>query len=156
MAQENGWHDEKVRAAGAEFSVIKGGKGGKPILILHDEIGHPGWLKWHSSLAHDRTLIIPGHPGFGRTPRLEWISDVRDLASVYARFVREQGLAPVDVIGFSLGGWVAAEMAVADPKLFRRMVLVAPTGVLPTEGDAADHYVRPPQGEILDLYNYTV
>lgn len=147
MAQqqpENGWHEEKVRAAGADFSVVRGPEGGKPLLVLHDELGYPGWFKWHSSLAPDHTLIIPGHPGFGRTPRLEWISDVRDLASAYARFVREQELAPIDVIGFSLGGWVAAEMAVADPKLFRKMVLVAPTGV------------RPPQGEILDLYNYSV
>jgi len=147
MAQqlpENGWRDEKISAAGAEFSVVKGPEAGPPLLVLHDELGYPGWLKWNSTLARDRTLIIPGHPGFGRTPRLEWISDMRDLASAYARFVREQRLAPIDVIGFSLGGWLAAEMAAADPKLFRKMVLVAPTGV------------RPPQGEIMDLYNYTV
>jgi pimeloyl-ACP methyl ester carboxylesterase len=144
MAQEsNGWRDEKVRVAGAEFALIEGGSG-RPLLVLHDELGHPGWLGWHSSLARDHTLVIPGHPGFGRTSRLEWVMDMRDLASIYGRFVRERGLAPVDVVGFSLGGWLAAEMAVANPKQFRRMVLVAPTGV------------RPPQGEILDLYNYTV
>jgi pimeloyl-ACP methyl ester carboxylesterase len=141
---EQGWHDEKVRAAGVEFFVVKGGDAGGPILVLHDEIGHPGWLKWHSSLSLDHRLIIPGHPGFGRTPRLEWILDMRDLASAYSRFVREQTLAPVDVVGFSLGGWLAAEMAAADPKIFRKMVLVSPTGI------------RPTKGEILDLYNYTV
>jgi pimeloyl-ACP methyl ester carboxylesterase len=144
MAQENGYHDEKVHAAGAEFSVVKGPEGGRPLLVLHEELGYSGWLKWHTSLARDRALIMPGHPGFGRTPRLEWVSDMRDLASAYGRFIREQGLAPIDVVGFSLGGWLAAEIAVADPKLFRKMVLVAPTGI------------KPPQGEIMDLYNYTV
>ena len=146
MAQqlsENGYHDEKVRAAGAEFSVVKGPEGGRPLLVLHEELGYSGWLKWHTAIAREHALIIPGHPGFGRTPRLEWVSDMRDLASAYARFVREQALGPVDVIGFSLGGWLAAEMAVSDPKLFRKMVLVAPTGI------------KPPQGEIMDLYNYT-
>jgi len=146
MAQpsENGWHEEKVRTAGADFSIIKGPKSGRPLLVLHDELGYPGWLNWESLLARDHTLIVPGHPGFGRTPRLEWVSDIRDLAAAYARFIREQGLAPIDVIGFSLGGWLAAEIAVADPNLFRRIVLISPTGL------------RPPQGEILDLYNCTV
>jgi len=80
------------------------------------------------------------HPGFGRTARLDWITSVRDLASFYQRIVREQKLAPIDVIGFSLGGWIAAEMAVNNPAHFRRMVLVAPFGI------------RPPRGEIFDLY----
>ena len=65
---------------------------------------------------------------------------MRDLASFIARFVREQNLAPIDVIGFSLGGWLAAEMAANDPDLFSKMVLVAPVGI------------RPPEGEIKDLF----
>jgi pimeloyl-ACP methyl ester carboxylesterase len=54
--------------------------------------------------------------------------------------VREQNLAPIDVIGFSLGGWIAAEMAASDPALFSKIVLVAPAGV------------RPPEDEIMDLF----
>ena len=72
-------------------------------------------------------LIIPLHPGFGATPRADWIWNIRDLAGFYARFIREQKLDPVDVIGFSLGGWVAAEMAANNQDQFRRMVLVAPS-----------------------------
>ena len=49
MAQENGWHDEKIRAAGAEFSVVKGPEGGRPLLMLHEELGYPGWFKWHTA-----------------------------------------------------------------------------------------------------------
>ena len=66
--------------------------------------------------------------------------NIRDLASFIARFVREQNLAPIDAIGFSLGGWVAAEMAANDPGLFSKLVLVAPVGI------------RPPEGEIKDLF----
>jgi len=110
------------------------------LLVLHEELGYPSWMKWNETLSERRTLVTPLYPGFGRTPRAEWISNVRDLACFLARFVREQGMAPVDVIGFSLGGWLAAEMAANDPNLFSKMVLVAPVGI------------RPPEGEIMDLF----
>jgi len=133
------WHQDTVKVDGTDLAVIKGGSG-RPLLVLHEEMGHPGWLKWHTELARDHSLLIPLHPGFGITPRADWIWNVRDLAGFYARFVREQKLAPVDVIGFSLGGWVAAEMAANNQEQFRRMVLVGAAGI------------RPPQGEILDIF----
>ena len=57
------------------------------------------------------------------------MNSVRDLASVYARMLREEGLDDIDVIGFSFGGWVAAEMIASYPGQFRRCVLVAPGGI---------------------------
>jgi pimeloyl-ACP methyl ester carboxylesterase len=93
-------------------------------------------------MAREHSLIIPLHPGFGVTPRADWIWNIRDLAGFYARLIREQKLDPLDVIGFSLGGWVAAEMAANNQGQFRRMVLVGPVGVRPPEG----------QGEILDIF----
>jgi pimeloyl-ACP methyl ester carboxylesterase len=84
--------------------------------------------------------VTPLYPGFGKTPLTDWIATVRDLATFIARFVREQGLAPIDVIGFSLGGWIAAELAASDPNLFSKIVLVAPVGI------------RPPEGVIMDLF----
>jgi len=133
------WREETVRVDGTDLLVIKGGTG-KPLLVLHDELGHPGWLAWHRALARRRTLLIPLHPGFGRTDRAEWMLSIRDLAGSYARYVKENGVGPLDVVGFSLGGWIAAEMAASNPTQFRRMVLVGPAGI------------RPPQGEILDVF----
>jgi pimeloyl-ACP methyl ester carboxylesterase len=137
------WIEDRIRSGDIDLAVVRGGSG-EPLLVLHEELGYPGWLRWQSALALKRTLLIPMHPGFGRTPRLDWITSVRDLAAFYGRLLREQKLAPIDVIGFSMGGWIAAEMAADNPSQFRRMVLVAPTGI------------RPPQGEIFDLYNVTV
>jgi pimeloyl-ACP methyl ester carboxylesterase len=100
---------------------------------------------------------IPLHPGFGVTPWADWITSVRELAGFYSRFVREQKLAPVDVVGFSLGGWVAAEMAACNPEQFKRMVLVAPMGIRPPEGEMLDffHMMAPQQfiATILDPSN---
>ncbi|MBV8054890.1 MAG: alpha/beta hydrolase [Deltaproteobacteria bacterium] len=142
MADQANWTEEKFRVGEAELQVIKGGRG-KPLLIFHGELGDPGWLTWHSALAAERTLWIPQHPGFGKSAYVDWIMDMRDLAAFYSRFAREQNLAPVDVIGFSMGGWLAAEMAAQNVHQFTRMILVGAAGL------------RPPSGEIMDMFTVT-
>jgi len=129
--------EEKLKVAGAELVMLKGGSG-KPLLIFHDELGYPGWMTWNETLAHDRTLLIPMQPGFGKTPRIEWIMNFRDLAGYYSQVLREMKLTPIDVIGFSAGGFIAAEMAAADPSIFSHMILVAPMGIRPHEGEIWD------------------
>jgi pimeloyl-ACP methyl ester carboxylesterase len=140
MAEQ--WAEEKIRVGETELCVLKGGQG-KPLLYLHGELGFEGWCKWHAALAQKRSLIVPLHPGFGRSQTADWIMDMRDLAAFYTRFIREQNLAPIDVLGFSLGGWIAAEMAVANCHQLNKMILVGAAGL------------RPPQGEIMDMYTVT-
>jgi pimeloyl-ACP methyl ester carboxylesterase len=139
---DQGWKEVKYKVGDNELQVITGGTG-KPLLVLHGELGFPGWLKWNAALAAKRTLCIPLHPGFGKSPLADWIMDARDLASFYSRFIREQKLAPMEVIGFSLGGYLAAEMAIANAAQFTKMVLVGATGM------------RPPSGEIMDMFTVT-
>ncbi len=137
------WDEETVRTGGVDLVMVKGGSG-KPLVILHDELGYTGWMTWNERLAEERTLLIPQQPGFGKTPRLDWIQDYRDLGAFYARMLREMGLEGIDAIGFSAGGFIAAEMAAANPKIFSRMVLVAPMGI------------KPAAGEILDFFSLTI
>ncbi len=140
MASE--WREEKVHVAGADLTFVKGGKG-KPLLVLHEELGYPGWLQWHSELARDHEVLIPLQPGFAKTERIDWIANIRDLAGFYGRVIRELKLTPVDVIGFSTGGWIAAEMAAQNFQQLHRMALVAAAGI------------RPPTGEIMDIFTVT-
>jgi len=138
-AQE--WKEENVRIAGIEMPVIRGGSG-KPLLVLHDELGWAGWLEWCRALARDHTLIIPMAPGFSRAPRVGWVESVRDVACIYGQLIRDLKLDIPDVLGFSFGGWLAAEMIANNPHQFRRSILVGPGGVRPPAG----------QGEIMDLF----
>ena len=137
------WTEETTHVADAELTFVKGGTG-RPLLILHDELGYPGWMTWNGKFAESRTLIIPLQPGFGKTPRLDWIRNYRDLAGFYSQVVREMKLEPIDVIGFSAGGFIAAEIAAADPRIFSHMVLVAPMGI------------KPGDGEIMDIFPITI
>ncbi len=133
------WTEERLQAAGAELQILKGGSG-DPLLVLHDEMGQPGWLQFHEQLAQRYTVYAPSHPGFGVTDRLDWIMNMRDSATWYLWALEELGLSNLNVVGFSLGGWLAAEMATQNPQVFRKMALAAPAGILP------------PTGEILDMF----
>jgi pimeloyl-ACP methyl ester carboxylesterase len=147
------WREDIVRVGDTDLVVITGGSG-TPLLVLHEELGWPGWLKWNTALAEKYTLLIPQHPGYSRTPRAEWIASVRDLGGFYANYLLEQNLAPIDVIGFSFGGWIAAEMAASNPHQFRKMILVAPMGIRPCEGEIFDFFqVMAPQHLVMTVHD---
>ena len=131
--------EERLQVAGTEMQVLKGGSG-EPLLVLHDEMGQPGWLQLHEELAKNYTVYAPSLPGFGVTDRLDWVMNVRDIATWNLWAMEDMGLSNPNVVGFSLGGWIAAEMATQSPGAFRKMALAAPAGILP------------PTGEILDMF----
>ena len=128
-----------ITVGDTELVMLSAGDGA-PLLVLHDELGFSGWLHWTRDLGVHRRLLVPLQPGFGKTPRLEWVADYRDLASFYLRLVRELDLAPVDVVGFSAGGYLAAEMASSCPEAVGHLALVAPLGLRPAEGEIFDFF----------------
>jgi pimeloyl-ACP methyl ester carboxylesterase len=134
-----------IRVGDVDVAVVRGGEG-PPLLVLHDELGYPGWMTWNKSLSEKRQLVIPLQPGYGHTDKLDWIRSYRDLAGFYARMVREQGWGRIDVIGFSAGAYTAAEMAAACPEMFNKVVLVGPLGLRPAAGE----------GEIFDFLAVTI
>ena len=143
------WTEDIIAVAGVNLQMVKGGAG-EPLLILHDEIGHHAWLRYHESLAQHYSVQIPSHPGFGKTPSLDWIMNVRDLAGWYLQAIDELGMGPVNVAGFSLGGWLAAEMATMCPHQFKKLVLVSPLGIKPPVGDIYDIFLEVAQKVITD------
>ena len=138
------WTEEIVSVAGTTMQIVRGGVG-PPLLLLHDEMGHPGWLRFHQSLSQSYALTIPSHPGFGQSPHVDWVMGMRDLATWYLRALDELNLGPVNTVGLSLGGWLAAEMAAMCPHQFRRLVLVDCPGILPPEGEIFDIFLSVPR-----------
>lgn len=129
---------EKVeKAGGAELAIVRGGTG-KPLLMLHDELGFPGWMGWNEALAAEHEFIIPRQPGFDKSPRQDWIRSFRDLGGYYSRVLREMKLEKIDVVAFSAGAYIAAEMVASNPAVFDHMALVGPMGLRPESGVIAD------------------
>ena len=88
---------------------------GQPVLLLHGGAGPFSVAGFASTLsAAGYRVIVPVHPGFDGTPRPAGLTTMAGLAAVYASLLRELDLTGTCVIGNSIGGWVAAELALAE------------------------------------------
>jgi len=131
------WTTESVRVAGHALPFLKGGSG-DPLLVLHQDIGHPAGLPFYDLLARTFTVYLPSHPGYEGSDRPDWLRNVRDVAVMYQSLLAERGLTGVSLLGLGFGGWIAAEMATMAPAAFRRLVLVGAMGIRPAAGEILD------------------
>ncbi len=131
------WTDEFVAVAGERLRLLRGGSG-DPLLVLHHDIGNPGWLPFHQRLAERFDVLAPSHPGYDQSSRPAWMRSVRDMAIVYQWLLADLELSEVTLVGLGFGGWIAAEMASMAPAGFKRLVLVGAMGIQPAEGEILD------------------
>ncbi len=117
-----------IAIAGAELELFEAGEG-SPILFLHDANGFVPEHPYVNLLAARHRLIAPSHPGFGASSLPDWIDAPDDIAYIHLELLERLGLHQVDVIGCSLGGWIACELGTKSPEHVRRMVLAGPVGV---------------------------
>ena len=115
---------------------------GEPLLLLHGELGFPGWMRYHRTLSEQFRVMAPSHPGYDESDRLDWAMHISDLAGVYLQVLDDLELSGVKMVGFSMGGWLAAEMAAMDPGKFSKLVLVGPMGVKPEKGEIYDLFLN--------------
>jgi pimeloyl-ACP methyl ester carboxylesterase len=119
---------------------------GQAVLLLHGGAGPRSMFGLAGALSQHVYAIAPTHPGFDGTPRPEWADSVADLAVAYLDLLDTLDLTGVMVIGNSLGGWIASEMAVRDTRgRLGCLVLLNATGINPdNDADVADIRVIPP------------
>jgi pimeloyl-ACP methyl ester carboxylesterase len=104
---------------------------GQPFLLLHGGGGPDTTARFGELLAtseHQRVLN-PVHPGFGGTPRPESLHTVGGLAALYVALLDQLGLDDVTVAGNSIGGWIAAEMAILNSPRISRVILIDAVGI---------------------------
>jgi pimeloyl-ACP methyl ester carboxylesterase len=134
------WTENFVEVAGGKVHLLQGGTG-EPLLILHRDIGNPGWLPFYEQMAQRFTVYVPSHPGFDKSERPEWMRNVRDMAAVYAWLLKDLKLDSLHAIGLGFGGWIAAELATMNHHLFKKLVLVSALGIQPTRGEILDQFL---------------
>ena len=123
--------------------VLQGGAG-DPLLFLHGAGGLRDG-QYLEQLARRFTVYAPSHPGFGASEGLEHIDDVIDLALYYHDFMDELGLESAHVVGHSMGGMLAAELAALCSHRVRRLVLTNPVGLWRDDDPVLDFFVLPPE-----------
>ncbi len=118
---------------------------GAPILYLHGFEHHPGAASFLARLSRNHAVRAPEHPGCGESTGFEENYDVIDVALYYRRMIEAWNNGPVDVIGHSLGGMFAAELAALSPHLVRRLVLVDAYGLWLDDNPMPDPFALAPK-----------
>jgi pimeloyl-ACP methyl ester carboxylesterase len=128
---------KELLAGSVPLSYLDLGEGA-PILVLHGAGGLLPDAPFLAGLAKHGRVIAPTHPGFGRAVLPDWIDTVDDLAYIYLDLLDALDLRDVTVIGFSMGGWLAAEIAIKSTARIARLILVDAVGIKVSDRNTRD------------------
>ena len=133
-------NESSVAVAGTEVQMFSGGSG-PPILFLHGAGGNRGWQPFHQALAGNNTVYAPSQPGFNGTERPDWVTTIADMAHFNQQLVQQLGLDQYVLMGHSMGGWIAAEMAAMSPSSLKGLVLIDAVGIRPKVSDITEIFM---------------
>jgi pimeloyl-ACP methyl ester carboxylesterase len=122
----SGW----VQVGSLRVHHTHGGRG-SPVLFIHG-LGSSGYIEWRFNLepaAASNRVFAPDLPGFGRTEKPRARYGVPYFARFVERYMESRGLRSAAVVGASLGGRIALELALERPRLIRKLVLVNSLGL---------------------------
>jgi pimeloyl-ACP methyl ester carboxylesterase len=117
--------------------VVKAIGSGPAVLALHGAATLEGYA-WARGLADRFRVYLPFHPGFGESGEASHVAGMQDMVVHNLRLVEALGLGRPHLVGHSMGGWMAAEMAAVAGERFARLVLNAPAGLNHPDHPAAD------------------
>jgi pimeloyl-ACP methyl ester carboxylesterase len=119
---------QHVEVEGLPVHLFSAGEG-PPLVYLHGVAPAGEWLPLHDRLARGRRVYAPDHPGFGRTERPDWLEGIEDIVLLYEGLFRRLEIERPVLVGFSLGGWIAAHYAVTYPDRVGALVLLNAAGL---------------------------
>jgi pimeloyl-ACP methyl ester carboxylesterase len=124
--------EEKLSTQVGKVQVFRGGPtgaGAESVVYLHSAQGETPGLPLLETLAESFDTVAPVFPGFGESEGIESIDDIEDAVFHLLDVFDSLGLSAPVIVGLSLGGWMAAEIATRYPERVGRLVLVNPAGL---------------------------
>ena len=134
---EAAYTEREIALATGKIKLLEHGAG-PPVVVLHHSWGSAGWLRFHDQLATRHRVIVPDMPGWGGSERPSWAREPRDIAIIIGRLLAELNVEGAKLVGFGLGGFIAAELATMNPSRLAALVLVGAAGLQPKEGEILD------------------
>jgi len=119
---------ETIMVNGCAVEMRRGGTG-ETLLFLHGAGGVRAWAPYLAALAEKFSVLAPSHPGFGRSDTPDWLDNMSDMTFFYLDLIEQLDLRDIHLVGNSLGGWIAAEIAVRNAERIRTLTLVSPAGI---------------------------
>jgi pimeloyl-ACP methyl ester carboxylesterase len=142
---------QTITVNGAKVALKRGGAGA-PLLFLHGADGLPEWPEILDDLAQSYDVIAPDLPGFGLSEAPPFVDDISDVAYLLMDMLEQMDLRGVRVVGHSLGGWAALEMAVRSCERIHSIALIAPAGIHVKGSPKADIYMIDPDEQARIAY----
>lgn len=107
---------------------------GRPYVLLHGGAGTKSMAGLADVISKNGRAILPTHPGFDGQARPEWFQSIDDLVLAYLSLIENLDLQDVVLIGNSVGGWIAAELALRTSPRIAALVLINSVGLDPVDG----------------------
>ncbi len=126
-----------IELQGIEVPYVRRGSG-QPLLLLHGGGGPQAAMPFFDRLAERFDVIAPVHPGFAGTRIPDQFDDIEDLVYLYLDLMDALDLKDAVLMGFSMGGWTAAEIAVRTTHRLDKLILVDSVGVKPGDRETRD------------------
>jgi pimeloyl-ACP methyl ester carboxylesterase len=134
---------ERLSVLGIELEVLRRGAG-HPLLALHGFDTIDAAAPFLDLLARHAEITAPSSPGFGHSPRPKDFDTIYDLVHLYLAVLEALPSRKTSLLGFSFGGWLAAEIAAACTHRIDQLILVDPLGIKVSDRETPD---------ILDIFN---
>ena len=143
------YREDRHEINGIDTAVLTAGEG-DPLVFFHGA-GTATGFDALLPLADRARLIVPHHPGFGASEDDPSVDGIQDYVLHYLDLFDELGLGEISLAGHSMGGWMAAMLAIEQPSRVRRLVLASPFGLRVLEHPTVDFFSIPDEevGEYL-------
>ena len=120
---------ESICVNGTETAYTAAGEDGAPVVLVHGGAGdRRDWSKNIEALASSHRVFVPDLIGYGETSRPDGPYTIDRFAGFLGEFMDRLGIEMACLVGHSLGGRIALEVASTSPERIARLVLVAPIG----------------------------
>ena len=140
-----------VEVNGCKVTLKRGGAG-RPLLYLHGASGAATVRPFLQELAREYDVFVPEHPGFGGSDEPEWLDNIHDLAYFYLDFMEQFDMKDAIVLGSSIGGWLALEIAIRDTSRIRALSVIGPAGIYVPGLKKGDMFLWSPEEKVRNLF----
>jgi pimeloyl-ACP methyl ester carboxylesterase len=133
-----------LKVGGRAVAIAEEGTG-QPILYLHGFADVHGstsdWLPFHHKLDDTLRVLAPAHPGCHASEENEEIDTIEDVVFHYLQVLDALAVDRFHLAGASIGGWIAAEIAIRIPERVRSLALIGATGLYVPRQPIADIFM---------------
>jgi pimeloyl-ACP methyl ester carboxylesterase len=136
------WHSEELSVNGLKTQVLSAGKG-EPLMFWHGGGTVGGW-DFAAPWTEKFKVYLPLHPGFGGSGDEASMTTVQDYVMHYLDLLEQLKITRFNLVGLSLGGWIASTFATQHADKLKKLVLVAPAGLWVKEHPITDLFKLKP------------